>query len=61
MSLDPSALAAELEIELAESDEFWRSFGVDSEQGGFMCALAHDGALLSGDKYIWYQGRGLWV
>eukprot|EP00729_Bicosta_minor_P008477 gene8477-35206_t len=56
-----AALVAQLEADLIDSDDFWTKSGIDHENGGFMCALAHDGTLLSGDKFIWYQGRGLWV
>ena len=40
---------------------FWDEHGIDAERGGFTCVLDHDGTLLSTDKYMWYQGRGLWV
>ena len=40
---------------------FWNQYGIDHELGGFTCALDHDGTLLSTDKYMWYQGRGLWT
>lgn len=38
--------------ELAESDRFWRTYGVDKEHGGFMCSLGHDGELLAPNKFI---------
>lgn len=40
---------------------FWEEFGIDHEKGGFMCALEHDGTRINNNKYLWYQGRGLWV
>ena len=40
---------------------FWERHGVDWQEGGFMCTLDHDGTLHNTDKYMWYQGRGLWV
>ena len=40
---------------------FWHRHGIDHELGGFMCALDHDGTRSSDSKYMWYQGRGLWV
>lgn len=40
---------------------FWDRCGVDHEQGGFYCWLNEDGERVSDSKYMWYQGRGLWV
>jgi len=40
---------------------FWDRFGVDHENGGFFCWLDSDGNRVSDEKYMWYQGRGLWV
>lgn len=40
---------------------FWSRHGVDHERGGFFCTLAHDGTVVENSKYMWYQGRGLWV
>jgi mannose/cellobiose epimerase-like protein (N-acyl-D-glucosamine 2-epimerase family) len=40
---------------------FWEKGGIDRQRGGFLCELNDDGAVASGEKYIWYQGRGIWV
>ena len=41
---------------------FWEEHGgIDHELGGFLCVMDHDGTLLSTEKSMWYQGRGLWV
>lgn len=56
-----TALLASLKSELAEFHTFWSGGGIDEVHGGFMTALDHAGKLLSEDKFIWYQGRGLWV
>ncbi len=40
---------------------FWEKYGIDREYGGFMCALDHDGTLVNGNKFHWFQGRGIWV
>jgi N-acylglucosamine 2-epimerase len=40
---------------------FWDKGGYDSEAGGFMCELRDDGSVENDEKYIWYQGRGIWV
>ena len=56
-----SELIAQLEGELAEYSAFMQLGGVDDEHGGFFCALDHTGKRLDESKFIWYQGRGLWV
>jgi len=40
---------------------FWDKGGIDYERGGFMCELNDDGSVFNDEKYLWYQGRGLWV
>lgn len=40
---------------------FWDKGGYDNEIGGFMCELKDDGSVEDDEKYIWYQGRGIWV
>ncbi|MFC1693806.1 AGE family epimerase/isomerase [Candidatus Latescibacterota bacterium] len=40
---------------------FWDKGGYDEELGGFMCILNDDGTVADDEKYIWYQGRALWV
>lgn len=40
---------------------FWNNGGIDSQFGGFMCELNDDGSIVNEEKYIWYQGRGIWV
>ncbi|MCC6126490.1 MAG: AGE family epimerase/isomerase [Pirellulales bacterium] len=40
---------------------FWEKGGYDRERGGFCCELNDDGSVAADEKYIWYQGRGLWV
>ncbi|MGA7303291.1 MAG: AGE family epimerase/isomerase [Rhodothermales bacterium] len=40
---------------------FWYRYGIDHELGGFMCAIDHDGARVSDEKNVWFQGRGLWT
>ncbi|MEZ5276993.1 MAG: AGE family epimerase/isomerase [Opitutaceae bacterium] len=40
---------------------FWDRFAVDHERGGFFCWLDYDGQRVSDEKYMWYQGRGLWI
>ncbi|MDA1315754.1 MAG: AGE family epimerase/isomerase [Acidobacteria bacterium] len=40
---------------------FWDRFGIDHELGGFCCALDYDGSRVNDEKFVWFQGRGLWV
>ncbi|MGE0131770.1 MAG: AGE family epimerase/isomerase [Blastocatellales bacterium] len=40
---------------------FWDKHGIDHELGGFMCVLDHDGTPVNTDKFLWFQGRGIWV
>jgi mannose/cellobiose epimerase-like protein (N-acyl-D-glucosamine 2-epimerase family) len=40
---------------------FWEKGGIDRQRGGFLCELNDDGSVASGEKYIWYQGCGIWV
>lgn len=40
---------------------YWRKHGRDTENGGFLNCMNDDGSLLSEDKYMWSQGRGLWT
>jgi mannose/cellobiose epimerase-like protein (N-acyl-D-glucosamine 2-epimerase family) len=40
---------------------FWERGGFDRKLGGFMCALNDDGSVAAAEKYIWYQGRAIWV
>jgi N-acylglucosamine 2-epimerase len=41
---------------------FWMKFGIDHEYGAFFTCFNNAGdTLKSGNKYIWSQGRFLWV
>jgi mannose/cellobiose epimerase-like protein (N-acyl-D-glucosamine 2-epimerase family) len=40
---------------------FWDKGGDDKKFGGFICELNDDGSIFNDDKYIWYQGRAIWV
>jgi mannose/cellobiose epimerase-like protein (N-acyl-D-glucosamine 2-epimerase family) len=40
---------------------FWKRFGIDGENGGFLCSLDHDGTAVDTDKRVMFQARGLWV
>ena len=40
---------------------FWEKGGCDRDRGGFFCELNDDGSVASDEKFLWYQGRGIWV
>jgi N-acylglucosamine 2-epimerase len=40
---------------------FWLRHGLDEEFGGMLTSLDRDGALLDGDKSVWFQGRAGWM
>src|SRR3974390_2191345 len=40
---------------------FWDQHGIDHENGGVMCSLDYDGALVNTDKLMWFQGRAIWI
>jgi len=40
---------------------FWARHGIDREMGGFFTCLDRHGELHSTDKYMWLQGRAVWM
>ena len=40
---------------------FWQKNSPDPEYGGFLTWVNRDGSLISGDKSVWFQGRGAWI
>ena len=40
---------------------FWLSHSQDSEQGGYWTCLERDGTVFDTDKFLWLQGRGVWM
>jgi N-acylglucosamine 2-epimerase len=40
---------------------YWERHGKDIEYGGFLNCMRDNGELISEDKYLWSQGRGLWT
>ena len=61
MALTLTQLEARYVADLREEVDFWLEHGVDHEHGGFICGLKHDGTRLTTNKFVWFQGRGLWV
>ena len=58
-----AAVRAQMQHALHDPEEgfvaFWEAHGVDREHGGFLCALADDGTLVSEEKFAWYLARGV--
>ena len=40
---------------------FWDNGGYDKRYGGFFCNLNKNGVPVDDEKFIWYQGRAIWV
>jgi len=40
---------------------FWLRHSVDRENGGYFCCLERDGTVFDTDKFMWLQGRGVWM
>lgn len=40
---------------------FWFRHGVDHERGGVLSCMTEDGKVVRTDKYLWSQGRWIWV
>jgi N-acylglucosamine 2-epimerase len=40
---------------------FWLNHSVDKEYGGFLNSLDRDGSVFDTDKWIWMQGRAVWM
>jgi mannose/cellobiose epimerase-like protein (N-acyl-D-glucosamine 2-epimerase family) len=40
---------------------FWNNGGYDDQHGGFICNLTPEGIPVDDEKFIWYQGRAVWV
>ncbi len=40
---------------------FWLKHSLDNEHGGYITWLDRKGSILSSDKSVWFQGRGVWI
>ncbi|KAM4663176.1 N-acylglucosamine 2-epimerase [Discoglossus pictus] len=47
--------------ELDKVMDFWTQHSLDQEYGGFFTCLGQDGAVYDDLKYIWLQGRQVWM
>ncbi|XP_025914950.1 N-acylglucosamine 2-epimerase, partial [Apteryx rowi] len=50
-------VAAELDAAIA----FWERHSHDPQHGGFFSCLSRDGSVYDETKYVWLQGRQVWV
>ncbi|MBO4641487.1 MAG: AGE family epimerase/isomerase [Bacteroidaceae bacterium] len=62
MEVDFKALAAQYKSELLDRVmPFWMEKSIDAECGGFFTCLERDGSVYDTDKFIWLQGRQVWM
>ncbi|MFI3258086.1 MAG: AGE family epimerase/isomerase [Spirochaetales bacterium] len=40
---------------------FWLNHSLDKENGGYFSCLDRDGTVFDTDKFMWLQGRGIWM
>ena len=40
---------------------FWLNHSIDKENGGYFTCLTRDGSVFDTDKFIWLQGRQVWM
>ena len=40
---------------------FWMKFSKDEKDGGYFTCLTKEGEVFDTDKFIWLQGRGVWM
>ena len=59
---DFKVLAKQYKSELLDSVmPFWMQHSIDKECGGFFTCLDRDGSVYDTDKFIWLQGREVWM
>lgn len=60
--MDFNALSALYRQELLERVmPFWMTRSIDHEAGGFFTCLERDGTVYDTDKFVWLQGREVWM
>ena len=60
--IDFTALATQYEKELKENClPFWLDYSQDKEYGGYFSCLGRDGSVYDTDKFVWLQGREVWM
>lgn len=60
--MDFKKLANKYKTELLDSVlPFWLNNSIDKEYGGYFSCLDRDGSVYDTDKFIWLQGREVWL
>lgn len=60
--IDFEGMARRYEKELKENClPFWLEHSIDKEYGGYFSCLNRDGSVYDTDKFIWLQGREVWL
>lgn len=60
--MDFKELANKYKTELLDSVlPFWLNNSIDKEHGGYFSCLDRDGSVYDTDKFIWLQGREVWL
>lgn len=60
--IDFKELAAQYKSELLDKVmPFWMEHSIDHEFGGYFTCLERDGEVYDTDKFIWLQGREVWM
>ena len=61
-NVDFKKLAQQYKTELLDSVlPFWLEKSQDMEYGGYFSCLDRDGSVFDTDKFIWLQGREVWI
>ena len=59
---NPKELAAQYRGELVDNVlPFWLEHSIDKECGGYYTCLNRDGSVYDTDKFVWLQGREVWM
>jgi N-acylglucosamine 2-epimerase len=62
MSLDFNQLAIQYKDELFTNViPFWEKHSIDTQHGGYFTCLDREGNVFDTDKFIWLQGRQIWM
>ena len=62
MSLEFKQLAIQYKNELFMNViPFWEKHSIDTQHGGYYTCLAREGNVFDTDKFIWLQGRQVWM
>ena len=60
--IDFKKLAEQYKSELLDSVlPYWLEHSQDKEFGGYYTCLRQDGSVIDTDKFIWLQGREVWL